>query len=170
MVQYLMGRYTVSARKACCCMRLHRSAYYYRPHSDPLTALKENLALRRNRPWRHVSAVHRLEQRPANRPNEVWGMDFVGDQLADERRIRTLTTVDIHTRECLGIEAGFSLRAEHVVTAMNHLKYDRARPAKENQVRQWIGVFRRSNGLMGLQQPGRAGLQPSWDTYRQRDR
>jgi putative transposase len=170
MVQYLMGRYTVSARKACGCMRLHRSAYYYRAHSDPLTALRqrmrelsharvrfgyrrilmllkregwdvgknrlyriyieENLALRRKRPWRHVSAVHRLEQRPANGPNDVWGMDFVADQLADGRRIRTLTIVDLYTRECLGIEVGFSLRAEDVVTAMNHLKYDRGLPKR----------------------------------------
>jgi putative transposase len=32
---------------------------------------EENLGLRRKRPWRHVSAVHRLERRPAARANEV---------------------------------------------------------------------------------------------------
>jgi putative transposase len=91
---------------------------------------EENLGLRRKRPWRHVSAVHRLERQPASRANEVWGMDFVADQLADGRKIRTLTIVDLFTRECLGIEVGFRLRADHVVTAMNRLMYDRGLPQR----------------------------------------
>lgn len=57
-------------------------------------------------------------------------MDFVADQLADGRKIRTLTIVDLFTRECLGIEVGFSLRADHVVAAMNRLKYDRGLPER----------------------------------------
>jgi len=86
---------------------------------------EENLGLRCKRPRRHVSAVHRNPKRPAGGPNDIWGVDFVADQLADGRRIRTLTIVDLFTRECLGIEVGFSLRAEGVVTALNNLKYDR---------------------------------------------
>lgn len=54
---------------------------FYRVYSE------ENLALRRKRPWRHVTAVHRLERQPAARANDVWGMDFVADQLADGRKI-----------------------------------------------------------------------------------
>jgi len=91
---------------------------------------EENLGLRRKRPWRHVSAVHRVQKQPAQKPNEVWGMDFVADQLADGRKIRTLTIIDLFTRECLGIEVGFSLRAEHVVAAMHWLKYDRGLPQR----------------------------------------
>ena len=91
---------------------------------------EENLGLRRKHPWRHVSALHR-EQRPSiTRANEVWGVDFVADQLANGRKFRTLTIVDLFTRECLGIEVGFSLRAEHVVAAMNRLKYDRGLPLR----------------------------------------
>jgi putative transposase len=86
--------------------------------------------LRRKRPWRHVSAVHRVQKQPAEKPNEVWGMDFVADQLADGRKIRTLTIIDLFTRECLGIEVGFSLRAEHVVAAMDWLKHDRGLPQR----------------------------------------
>lgn len=37
---------------------------------------EENLGLRRKRPWRHVSAVHRVQKHPARRPNE-----FSGDQM-----------------------------------------------------------------------------------------
>ena len=39
-------------------------------------------------------------------PNQVWSLDFVADQLADGRRFRALTVVDIYTRESLAIEAG----------------------------------------------------------------
>ena len=79
---------------------------------------EEDLALRRKRPWRHVSAVHRVLKRPAGGPNDVWGMDFVHDQLANGQKIRTLTVLDLFTRECLAIEVGISLRAEDVVQAM----------------------------------------------------
>lgn len=91
---------------------------------------EENLGLRRKRPWRHVSALHRDQKRPAGRPNEVWGMDFVADQLADGRKLRTLTIIDLFTRECLAIEVGFSLRAEHVVAAVNRLENSRGLPER----------------------------------------
>jgi putative transposase len=55
-------------------------------------------------------------------------MDFVADQLSDGRKIRTLTIIDLFTRECLAIEVGFSLRAEHVVAAVNRLEYSRGLP------------------------------------------
>lgn len=39
-------------------------------------------------------------------------MDFVADQLADGRKMRTLTVVDLFTRECLAIEVGYSRRGK----------------------------------------------------------
>ena len=121
-MRYLMGRYGVSARRAC---RRRR----FRPRdrwcttgvgSDPLTALRqrmrelaqtrvrfgyrrlrvllrregwevgkerfyrvyteEGLALRRKRPWRHATAVHREQRRPAAARNDIWSMDFVADR------------------------------------------------------------------------------------------
>lgn len=170
MVKYLMGRYSVSVKKACRCVRLHRSAWYYQAHPDLQTELRqrvreiaharvrfgyrrilmllrregwdlgknrlyrvyreEGLGLRKKRPWRHVSAAHREERLPSAGPNDVWGMDFVADQLADGRKIRTLTIVDLYTRECLDIDIGFSLRAEDVVRAMNILKVERGLPKR----------------------------------------
>lgn len=40
---------------------------------------EEGLALRRKRPWRHVTAVHREQRRPATARNDIWSMDFVAD-------------------------------------------------------------------------------------------
>ncbi|MGB6450780.1 MAG: DDE-type integrase/transposase/recombinase [Steroidobacteraceae bacterium] len=48
--------------------------------------------------------------------------------MADVRKIRTLTTIDLFTRECLGIEVGFSLRANDVAAAMNRPEYSRGLP------------------------------------------
>jgi putative transposase len=91
---------------------------------------EEGLTLRRKRPWRHVSAVHREQRPPAVARNEVWSMDFVADELADGRRFRALTVIDIFTRECLDIEVGQSLRAEHVVATLERLKYSRGVPQR----------------------------------------
>ena len=42
-MQYLMGRYTVSARRACLVVRATRSFVYYRSRTDPLTALRQRM-------------------------------------------------------------------------------------------------------------------------------
>jgi putative transposase len=51
---------------------------------------EESLALRRMRPWRHATAVHREHRRPATGRNDIWSMDFVADQLVDGRRFSRL--------------------------------------------------------------------------------
>ena len=47
--------------------------------------IEEGLALRRKRPWRHATAVHREQRRPSTKRNDIWSMDFVADELADGR-------------------------------------------------------------------------------------
>lgn len=43
--------------------------------------MEECLALRRKRPWRHATAVHREQRRPAAERKDIWSMDFVADEL-----------------------------------------------------------------------------------------
>ena len=47
---------------------------FYRVYTE------EGLALRRKRPWRHATAVHREQRRPATARNDIWSMDFVADR------------------------------------------------------------------------------------------
>ena len=61
------------------------------------------------------------------RPNEAWTLDLVADQLADSRRFRALTVVDVFTRESVAIEVGQSFR-EHGVTVLNRLTARRGAP------------------------------------------
>jgi len=54
--------------------------------------------------------------------------DFMADQLADGRSIRTLNVLDDFNREGLGIEVDFSLPAERVVRSLNRIIEWRGKP------------------------------------------
>lgn len=53
------------------------------------------------------------------RDNGSWSMDFVADRLGDGSKFRTLTIIDVFTRDALAIEVGQGPRKEHVVTTLN---------------------------------------------------
>lgn len=89
---------------------------------------EEQLQLRLKLPKRRKMVVSRCERCVPVRPNEVWSLDFVADQLADGTRLRALTVVDIFSREALAIEVGKRLRAEDVVSVLNRLVAQRRVP------------------------------------------
>ena len=80
-----------------------------------------NLHLRSKRPKRRRSAAHRQQRPDVAQTNDCWTMDFVSDALFDGRRVRALTVIDQHTRECLAIHADQSIRGEQVVAVLKHL-------------------------------------------------
>jgi len=55
------------------------------------------------------------------KPNETWSMDFMADQLADGRSIRTLNVLDNFNREGLGIQVDFALPAGRVARCLNQI-------------------------------------------------
>ena len=61
-------------------------------------------------------------------PNDTWSMDFMADQLADGRSIRTLNVLDDFNREGLCIDVDFSLPAERVVRSLNQIIEWRGKP------------------------------------------
>ncbi len=84
---------------------------------------------RRKRAWRY------REGRPgAEAANEVWAMAnplrgrVMSDQLFDNRPIRILTIVDIHTREGLSTTPRANFRAAQVVEVLDHLVRVRGKP------------------------------------------
>jgi putative transposase len=97
---------------------------FYRVYTE------EGLALRRKRPWRHATAVHREQRRPATARNDIWSMDVVADELADGRRFRTLTVIDLFTSECLAIEVGQRLGGQDVAAALKRLRFARGLPQR----------------------------------------
>jgi putative transposase len=89
---------------------------------------EEGLTLQQRRKRRRRVAEHRRERFHPTGPNQVWSMDFVADQLADGSRFRSLTVVDIYTRECLAIESVQKLKGEDVVRTLNRIKVSRGAP------------------------------------------
>ncbi len=61
-------------------------------------------------------------------PNHTWSMDFMADQLADGRSIRTLNVLDDFNREGLGIEVDFSLPSVRVIRSLNRIIEWRGKP------------------------------------------
>lgn len=69
--------------------------------------------------------VHRL----ITRANQCWALDFVSDALANGRKIRLLTVVDVHTRESLKIAVEYSLNGRTVLEVLEELIKERGKPA-----------------------------------------
>ena len=79
------------------------------------------LQLRSKAPKRRVKAKLREDRVVASRAGETWAMDFVHDQLATGGKLRILTIVDTFSRFAPAIDAGFSYRAEHVVSTLQRV-------------------------------------------------
>jgi len=54
-------------------------------------------------------------------PNRVWSYDFVHDRLANGGTLKMLCVLDEHSRECLAIEVGKSLRNQDVILTLSRL-------------------------------------------------
>jgi len=62
------------------------------------------------------------------RPNEMWSMDFMADQLGDGRTFRTLNVLDDFNREGLAIEVDISLPALRVIRTLERIIEWRGKP------------------------------------------
>ena len=71
------------------------------------------------------------ERQPLLRPEqpiEVWSMDFVFDELASGRRVKTLTVVDDCTKESVQLVADTSIPALYVTRVLDQVKAERGLP------------------------------------------
>lgn len=76
---------------------------------------EERLQLARLRPRRRKSVAARPAAVPTTGPNQRWAMDFVHDVLASGGKIRVLTVIDLHRRECVALAARHRFGGEDVV-------------------------------------------------------
>lgn len=60
--------------------------------------------------------------------NEVWSIDFMHDQLGDQRRYRLFNVIDDYNREGLGIEVDLSLPCERVIRSLDQIIEWRNKP------------------------------------------
>lgn len=57
-------------------------------------------------------------------------MDFVSDQLFDDRRLRVLVIIENYTRECLALDANPRIRGIDVVTTLEHITREHGFPKR----------------------------------------
>jgi len=62
--------------------------------------------------------VSTSQRQQAAQANDVWSWDFVEDQTEHGSRFRILTLIDEHTRRCLAVHVGWSIRAVDVITVV----------------------------------------------------
>jgi putative transposase len=87
----------------------------------------EGLAVR-TKPRKKLASRARVPAVTPTRANERWTMDFVSARTADGRWFRTLTVVDIYTREALALVADRSLTGLKVAAALSTVLERRPRP------------------------------------------
>jgi putative transposase len=81
---------------------------------------EERLAVRK-RGGRKRALGTRTPMPVPTRPNELWALDFVSDQLVCGRRFRILTIYDVCIRRCLAAVADFSLSGKRVARELDRL-------------------------------------------------
>lgn len=65
------------------------------------------------------------ERLRAERPDQVWALDYQFDQTADGRMLKLLNVVDEHTREALAIVVARSITADTTVATLHQVVADR---------------------------------------------
>ena len=82
----------------------------------------------RTKPRKRLASRPRVPLPVPTRPNERWSMDFVSARLADGRWFRTLTVLDLCTRESLALVADRSLTGVKVAAALSRVLQRRPAP------------------------------------------
>jgi len=109
---------------------LKREGYEIGKHRLRRLYREEGLALRYRPGRRRRAPVPRPQRLPAIRPNSAWSLDFVSDQLANGRRFRALTVIDVFTRESVAITVGQHLTGAEVVATLERARLRRGTPQR----------------------------------------
>ncbi len=86
---------------------------------------QEKLALPKRRPAKKRAKPTVGILPKANKANQVWTYDFVFDQSLSGKSLKMLTLIDEHTRECLALEVGISIRSERVRQVLERICSDK---------------------------------------------
>lgn len=82
----------------------------------------------RTKPRKKLASRARVPLPTPTRPNERWSMDFVSARTADGRWFRTLTVLDVYTRESLALIADRSLTGVKVAASLTPIVQRRGAP------------------------------------------
>ena len=90
-------------------------------HKRLFRVYREERLMVRKRGGRKRAMGSRTPMPVPARPNELWALDFVSDQLVCGRRFRILAIYDVCIRRCLAAIADFSLSGKRVARELDRL-------------------------------------------------
>jgi putative transposase len=111
-------------RKRFGCRRLHlllkREGLVINKKRTERIYHEEKLTIRIRR-RKKCAAQGRVELPKAERPNQLWAMDFLHDALYTGRRFRLLPIIDTFTKECFWVEADTSIGGQRVTQVLTRI-------------------------------------------------
>jgi putative transposase len=111
-------------RKRFGCRRLHkllkREKLVINKKRSERIYREEKLTIRVRR-RKKGAAQTRIDIPKAERPNQLWAMDFLQDALHNGRRFRALPIIDTFTKECFWIEADTSIGGQRVTQVLSKI-------------------------------------------------
>lgn len=110
---------------------------------------EEGLTLRYKPRRRRCAATNRRERGKVTAPNQAWSLDFVADQLADGRRFRALTIVDVFHKGKSGYRSRAKLEGSRCGACAEPDLLE-ASHTENAFLRQRLGVHQPSDGSMGV--------------------
>lgn len=110
----------LGARKVATMLSLEHGQEVNHKRAARIRAVHGIRAARRGRKRRHLAKGTRLRHQ-AQSVDEVWSYDFIEDATADGRKVRILSIIDEHSRECLMLKAARSFPATRVIDCLEWL-------------------------------------------------
>lgn len=147
-VQVSQEHPTLGARKVAALVALEHGQVVNHKRVARLRRAHGIRASRRGRKRRRL-AMGCEERHVARQRDEVWSYDFIEDATVDGRKVRLLSILDEHSRECLLLEAARSFPAVRVIDCLEkllvttgrsprHLRSDNGPEFIAREVRQWL--------------------------------
>jgi len=90
---------------------------------------EEGLNLRHRTRRKQISRA-RIPKVDVTGVNQCWALDFMSDALFNGRRFRTLTMMDVYSRECLNIYADKKITGDTVVDILDSISCHRGLPER----------------------------------------
>ena len=110
------------------------------------------------------------ERLTAERPDQVWALDFQFDQTSDGRLLKLLNVVDEHTREALAVECHRRIDSDATIAVLDrlvaargrapeHVRCDNGPELTANALRDWCRFSKTATSYI---EPARRGRTPTW--------
>lgn len=90
---------------------------------------EEGLSLRIRRKKRKSASWLRVPPPRPARTDERWAVDFMSDALINGQRFRVMTVIDVHSRECVALDAARSFPSARATAILDRSISERSKPS-----------------------------------------